>query len=104
MRILSTLLLLGVFAAGCTPAIPVEPAFGVSTLKPTGEIPPEFAGFNRYDRRVNPLRAEQLCTTPYDVQVIKALAAVPGEIEAMQAECRIYQPWFANLYGWPPTQ
>ena len=104
MRISSALVLLLLFAAGCTPNIPVEPAFGVSSLNAIGPIPPEFAAFNRYDPRVNMLLAEQMCTTPYDVQVIKALDAAPGEIETMQAECRIYQPWFSKLYGQQPTQ
>jgi hypothetical protein len=104
MRISPSLVLLLLFAAGCTPDIPVEPAFGVSAHNAVGPIPPEFAAFNRYDPRINPLLAEQMCTTPYDVQVIKALDAVPGEISAMQAECRRYQPWFAKLDGRQPTQ
>jgi hypothetical protein len=104
MRISLALVLLCLCIAGCTPYIPIKDQFGVSALRATGEIPPEFASFNRYDPRVNPLMAEQMCTTPYDVEVIKALEAVPGEMLAMQTRCETYQPWFAVLFGKRPTQ
>ena len=104
MRIFFSLLLLGVLAVACTPDIPYEPGFGVSAFKATEPIPPEFAAFNRYDPRVNPVLVEQTCATSHIVQVIKALEAVPCEIETMQAYCRNYQPWFAELFGKQPTQ
>ncbi len=97
MRIFSALVLLCLLAAGCTPYIPVKDEFGVSALKATGEIPPEFAEFNRYDPRINPLLAEQMCATPHQIQAVKALEAAPGEILAAQARCEIYQPFFANF-------
>ncbi|HXC90308.1 MAG TPA: hypothetical protein VNV18_09090 [Stellaceae bacterium] len=95
MRTLFSLALLGVLAAGCTPYIPIKDEFGVSALRPTGEIPPEFAEFNRYDPRVNPLLAEQMCATPYQIEAVKALDAAPGEILAAQTRCRPYEPFFA---------
>ena len=57
--------LLANLAGGCIPYIPVEDAFTTSALKPTGNIPPEFAEFNNYDPEVNTLLADQLCATPY---------------------------------------
>jgi hypothetical protein len=104
MRRFSILVLLGFLAAGCTPDIPYVPEFGVAALKATEPIPPEYAAFNRYDPRVDALLAEQMCTTPYLVEVVKSIDAVPGEIESMQAYCRNYQPWFAALLGTKPTQ
>jgi hypothetical protein len=103
MRTAPALVLLCLVAAGCTPDIPIKDEFGVSALKPTGEIPPEFAAFNRYDPRVNSLLADQLCATPDQTQVVKALEAVPGEILAAQVRCETYQPFFANL-GRPSNQ
>jgi hypothetical protein len=103
MRLVPSLVLLCLVAAGCTPGIPVKDEFGVSALKPTGEIPPEFAAFNRYDPRINSLLADQMCATPYQTQVVKALDAAPGEILAAQVRCEPYQPFFANL-GRPSSQ
>jgi hypothetical protein len=96
MRIIPALMLC-VIVAGCTPHIPIKDEFGVSALNPTGEIPPEFAAFNRYDLRINPLLAEQMCATPYQTQVVKTAEAAPGEILAAQVRCEAYQPFFAVL-------
>jgi hypothetical protein len=96
MRILSPLVLLCLIAAGCTPYIPIKDEFGVSALSPVGEIPPEFAEFNRYDPRINPLLADQMCTTPYQIEAIKSLEAAPGDILTAQARCQTYRPFFAN--------
>lgn len=104
MRIFSALIVLGLGASACTPNIPVVPEFGVSALKATGGIPPEFAAFNRYDPRVNPLLVEQMCATMDEQEVVKALEAVPGEIPAAQAKCLRYQPFFARVLGEIPTQ
>ena len=101
MRIPSGFMLLCLCAAGCTPYIPVKDEFGVSALRATGEIPPEFAAFNRYDPRINQLLADQMCATPYQIEAIKALDAAPGEILAAQARCETYRPFFANLVGRP---
>ncbi len=104
MRGAHLLMLLCWAAAGCTPNIPVRPEFGVSALAPTRDIPPEFLAFNRYDPRVNPVLAEQMCATPDTIEVVKGLDAVPGELQAAQAKCARYQPWFARFYGQQPTQ
>ena len=103
MRAPIAVALFGLIAAGCTPNIPVEPSFDVSALQATGEIPPEFAAFNRYDPRVNPLLAEQMCAMPYRAQVVRALAAVPGEILDEQAFCETYYPylWFRGQRSQP---
>jgi hypothetical protein len=98
MRVSVACALVSLFAAACTPNIPVEPSFDVSALRATAPIPPEFAEFNRYDWRVNPLLAEQMCATPYRTQAIRALAAVPGEILDEQAYCETYYPYY-YLYG-----
>src|SRR6266850_7600358 len=69
MRHLFALGLLSVLGAnlcgGCTPYIPVKDDFGTSALKPTGNIPPEFAEFNNYEPGVNALLADQICATVY---------------------------------------
>jgi hypothetical protein len=103
MRIFSAVAVFGLFAASCTPNIPVEPQFDVSALQATGGIPPEFAAFNRYDPRVNPLLAEQMCTTPFVPQVVRTASAVPGEILDAQVYCRTYQPFFVIFFSKQPT-
>jgi hypothetical protein len=97
MRILSVFALIFLLAAGCTPYIPVKDAFGVSALKPTGTIPPEFAEFNSYDPRVDTLLAEQICATPYELQVEKSLEAAPGTIVSASGRCQTYAPAFYRL-------
>lgn len=104
MRAASVLAVLCLFAAGCTPNIPVKPEFGVSALQSSGDTPPEFLAFNRYDPRVNPVLAEQMCATPTTTEVVKALEAVPGQILSAQTRCERYQPWFAQFFGQQPTQ
>jgi hypothetical protein len=104
MRAASVLALFCLLAAGCTPNIPVKPEFGVSALQTTGDTAPEFLEFNRYDPRLNPVLADQVCATPPTTEVVKALDAAPGEILAAQAKCARYQPWFARFYGELPTQ
>ncbi len=83
-------------AGGCTPYIPVEDAFGTSALKPTGNIPPEFAEFNNYDPGVNTLLADQICATPYIPLEDKSLRASPGELIAEKGRCR---PYVVNIYN-----
>jgi hypothetical protein len=104
MRAASFLAIFCLLAAGCTPNIPVKPEFGISALQTTGDTPPEFLEFNRYDPRLNPVLADQMCATPPTTEVVKALDAVPGEILAAQAKCARYQPWFAQFIGQQPTQ
>jgi len=96
MRIFSLLMLVNLFAVGCVPNIPVNDEFGVSALKATGTIPPEFVEFNRYDPRINSLLADQICATPYQLQVVKALEAAPGEILAAQGRCETYRLSLTN--------
>ncbi|HMD62758.1 MAG TPA: hypothetical protein VKF83_02130 [Stellaceae bacterium] len=81
---------LAYIAAGCTPYIPVEDAFGTSALKPTGNIPPEFAEFNNYDPGVNALLADQICATRYIPLEDKSLRAAPGELIAEKGRCRLF--------------
>jgi hypothetical protein len=90
MRTFCALALISLLAAGCTPYIPVKDAFGVSALKPTGTIPPEFAEFNSYDPRVNMLLADQICATPYQLKVEKSLEADPGEIVSASGRCQTF--------------
>ena len=102
MQLFSTTMLLCLCAAGCTPYIPVKDEFGVSALNATGDIPPEFAAFNRYDPRINPLLAEQMCATPYQIEAVKALDAEPGEILAAASALRDVQSLFRQSR--PTTQ
>lgn len=85
------------FATGCTPNIPVKDDFGTSALKPTGNIPPEFAEFNNYDPSVNPLLAQQSCATPYIPLADKSLRASPGELVAETGRCQPYEITIGNL-------
>ncbi len=101
MRIFSALALVSLLAAGCTPYIPVKPAFGVSALTPTDTIPPEFAEFNSYDPQVGTLLADQICATPYEIEVEKSLEAVPGEIVSAAGRCRRYVIPLPDLGGDP---
>jgi hypothetical protein len=97
MRPLLALAFFSVCLAGCTPFIPVVDRFGTSALKPTGNIPPEFAEFNNYDPAVNALLADQICATPYILQTQKSLRATPGELIAQAGRCEIYQIRLDNL-------
>jgi hypothetical protein len=90
-------LLLVVFSFGCTPRIPVEDAFGTSALKPTGNIPPEFAEFNNYDPNLNALLAQQSCATPYILLAEKSLRGAPGELIASSGRCQRYEVWISEL-------
>ena len=89
--------LLANLAGGCTPYIPVEDAFTTSALKPTGNIPPEFAEFNNYDPEVNGLLADQVCATPHIPLQEKSLRAAPGELIAETGRCRPYVVSIHNL-------
>ena len=92
MRGFSFLVLLGLGVAGCTPFIPVKDDFGTSALLPAGDIPPEFAEFNSYQATANPLLADQLCATPYQVIEEKIVGAAPGELLAARARCQTHIP------------
>jgi hypothetical protein len=90
-------LLLVSFSFGCTPRIPVEDAFGTSALRPTGNIPPEFAEFNNYDPGVNALLDQQSCATPYILLDYKSLRGAPGELIAASGRCQPYEITINNL-------
>ena len=91
MRAFSGLVLLGLIA-GCTPFIPVKDDFGTSALLPAGDIPPEFAEFNSYQATANPILADQLCATPYQVLEEKTVGATPGKLLAARARCQTHIP------------
>ena len=82
---------------GCTPFIPIRDVLGTSALKPTGNIPPEFAEFNNFDPQVNAVVADQVCATPYLLLTEKSLRASPGEIVAWSGRCEPYEIRFDNL-------
>lgn len=86
---------------GCLPNIPVKPQFDTSALRPTGNIPPEFAAFNNYQAGGNRLLDRQICATPYVLQVEKTAPAVPGELVTATGECVSYAPFFDNPYQEP---
>lgn len=97
MHALRALALTALLVGGCTPNIPVKEAFGVSGQQPAGSIPPEFAEFNNYDPRVALLLADQICATPYEMQVEKWLEAAPGQIVSATGRCQTYLPPLARL-------
>jgi hypothetical protein len=100
MRLLSGLALVPMLAApvvGCTPYIPIKDAFATSALKPTGNIPPEFADFNNFDPQVNTLVAEQICATPYILRTENSLRSAPGELIARLGRCEPYEIRLDNL-------
>ena len=81
----------------CTPYIPIKDDFGTSALKPTGNIPPEFAEFNNYDPGANALLADQICATPYIPLADKSLRGSPGELIAADGRCRLYEVTIHNI-------
>ena len=81
----------------CTPFIPINDAFGTSAAKPTGNIPPEFAEFNRYDPQVDALVTDQMCATPYVLNTERSLRATPGEFVEWIARCEQYEIRLDNL-------
>ena len=97
MRLFFILALPAALLGGCTPFIPIKDAFGTSALKPTGNIPPEFAEFNNFDPQANAVVADQVCATPYTLLTEKSLRASPGEIVAWSGRCEQYQIRLDNL-------
>jgi hypothetical protein len=89
--------LLALLVGGCAPEIPVKPDFGTSALRPTGNIPPEFAAFNSFDSAVNPLLAGQMCATPYIPQIEETAPAVPGELVVARGLCQTYAPFLGQI-------
>jgi len=79
------------------PYIPVKDDFGTSALKPTGNIPPEFADFNNYDPAVNGLLTDQICATPYIPLDDKSMRGAPGELIAADGRCRHYEVTIHNI-------
>lgn len=97
MRLVFVLALPALLSGACTPFIPIKDAFGTSALKPTGNIPPEFAAFNRYDPEVNAAISDQMCATPYFLNTEKSLRATPGEFVSWSGRCERYKIWLNNL-------
>src|SRR5438132_1168116 len=97
MRLFFVLALPAALLCGCTPFIPIKDDFGTSALKPTGNIPPEFAEFNLYDPQANAAVTDQVCATPYNLLTEKSLRASPGEIVAWNGRCEPYEIRFDNL-------
>ena len=97
MRPLFALMCFSAVLGGCTPFIPVVDTFGTSALKPTGNIPPEFAEFNNYDPSVNALLADQVCAAPYILATEKSVRATPGELVAQGGRCELYEIRLDNL-------
>lgn len=97
MRLFFVLALPAMLSSACTPFIPIKDAFGTSALKATGNIPPEFAAFNRYDPEVNAAVSDQVCATPYILDTEKSLRATPGEFITWSGPCERYRIWLAKL-------
>ena len=97
MRLFFVLALPAALSSACTPFIPIKDAFSTSAVKPTGNIPPEFAEFNRYDRQVNAVVSDQMCTTPFLLDTEKSQRATPGEFIAWSGRCEQYEIRLDNL-------
>ena len=97
MRLFFVLALPAVLSSACTPFIPIKDAFSTSAVKPTGNIPPEFVAFNRYDPQVNAAVSDQICATPYLLNTEKSLRATPGEFVAWSGRCEQYEIRLDNL-------
>ena len=97
MRLFFILALPALFSGACTPFIPIKNAFSTSAVKPTGNIPPEFAEFNRYDPQVNAVVSDEVCATPYILDTEKSLRATPGEFVSWSGRCEQYEIRLDNL-------
>ena len=95
MRVLFVLALLSALA-GCAPYIPVKDDFGTSALVPYGDMPPEFAEFNRYDPAVAGLLADQICATPYQPLAEQSFGAAGGRFLQARSRCVTHQPFWGN--------
>jgi hypothetical protein len=83
--------------SACTPFIPIKENFGTSAVKATGNIPPEFVEFNRYDPQVDAVVSDQICATPYIRDTEKSLRATPGEFISWNGRCVQYEIRLDNL-------
>jgi hypothetical protein len=97
MRLCFVLALPAVLSSACTPFIPIKDAFSTSAVIAAGNIPPEFAEFNRYDPQVNAIVSDQMCATPYILNTEKSLRATPGEFIAWSGRCEQYKIRLDNL-------
>ncbi|MGC2203471.1 MAG: hypothetical protein WA633_25420 [Stellaceae bacterium] len=97
MRLFILLALPAVCLGGCTPFIPIKDAFTTGAAKPTGNIPPEFLAFNKYDPQVNAEITDQMCATPYILDAEKSLRATPGEFVTWIGRCEPYEIRLDNL-------
>jgi hypothetical protein len=95
MRVLFVLALLSALA-GCAPYIPVKDDFGTSALVPYGDMPPEFAEFNRYDPAVAGLLADQMCATPYQPLYEQSFGAAGGRFLQARGRCVTHRPFWGN--------
>ena len=96
MRAFIVLALVALVPAGCATPIPSKDDFGASALIATGDIPPGFAEFNRYDPTADDYVARQLCATPYQRLEENTAQATPGRFEQLQARCRTHVPIFGS--------
>jgi hypothetical protein len=97
MRLALLVALASLLLAGCADRIPQKTGFGTTSLKPLGNIPPEFAAFNNYDPGVNAVLADQICAQPDVLLEQKNLPAQPGELIARRWRCQPYRVTFGNL-------
>jgi hypothetical protein len=96
MRLQSALMLVVPLVAGCTPYLPMKTDFGTTAAVPAGSIPPEYAKFNAYDPKVNPLLANQICATPYQPNTVVTNDASPGQLVTATGTCATHQPILGN--------
>jgi hypothetical protein len=87
MRLLLATLLVVSLVAGCTPYIPERLDFGTSALTPKGDIPPEYAAFNKYDPSVNGVLGDQICATAYQPRAVTTADASPGQMVTATGTC-----------------
>jgi len=97
MRLFFLIALPALLSSACTPFIPIKDDFGTSAAQATGNIPPEFLEFNRYDPQVDAVIADQTCATPYILNTEKSLRATPGEFIEWVGRCEQYEIRLDNL-------
>lgn len=96
MRPLFALAVVSALLAGCTPYVPMKADFATSGLAPAGDIPPEYAAFNRYDPAVADVMAKQICATAFSPRESGTLDADPGRLVTRRGTCAPHQPILGN--------
>jgi hypothetical protein len=66
------------------------PAFGVSALAATADMPANYAAFNRTDPQAADFHASQICTLGYEKLGERTLTFAPGRLVWWEVRCTPY--------------